>query len=197
MAILRHKIPAMAQQTEFEVQDKDPEKAAKEIKRLLESVHRNLEAFEGFPFTIQRLCELLVNVPPTQKTRLKYVRAIEKITAVTGEQDILVEASQLRSSSGKRKANMLPPTVPAPKKQASHVVINHHYHPLEEAAGDSKAKSGLNGGREVAQEGDGLHNGANSVKARSLSPPLVHNGHGGSGGGHEEEAASHPPAKSE
>ncbi|KAL1923415.1 uncharacterized protein VTP21DRAFT_8395 [Calcarisporiella thermophila] len=42
-----------------------------------------LENFEGPPFTIQRLCELLMRPTEHHKTLFKYLRAIEKVVAVT------------------------------------------------------------------------------------------------------------------
>jgi len=48
------------------------------------AIQRSLESFVGPPFTLQRLCELLVNEPKLYKSTSKFVNAIEKMFAVSG-----------------------------------------------------------------------------------------------------------------
>jgi len=119
LPLLHLKIGYVVARLEFPVENQPGDDAR--IHNLLEQLHQGLDGFSSFPFTIQRLCELLLVLPPVQKTRLKYVKAIEKMTSVTGVEDITVDVAQLR---GKRERPPAPPAPPPPHPSA--VIVSPH-----------------------------------------------------------------------
>ncbi|RUS19407.1 protein phosphatase 4 core regulatory subunit R2 [Endogone sp. FLAS-F59071] len=56
-----------------------------------------LDAFQGPPFTIQRLCELLTKPTEHHKTMIKYLRAMEKVVMVTSSFDEFPEPTLISS----------------------------------------------------------------------------------------------------
>ncbi|GAA5986242.1 hypothetical protein JCM5350_007597 [Sporobolomyces pararoseus] len=55
--------------------------------------YETIDYFTGPPFTIQRLCELLLNPRSCYKSLSKYLRAINRVLSVTSEQSVFTEDS--------------------------------------------------------------------------------------------------------
>jgi len=58
------------------------------IPTFVTSFHQGLDTFTSFPFTCQRICELLVSPLSQQKSLVKYLRALDKMVNITSYEDI-------------------------------------------------------------------------------------------------------------
>ncbi|KAI0665208.1 PPP4R2-domain-containing protein [Cubamyces menziesii] len=75
----------------------------KQAGEMRDSIHAQLDEFDGTPFTIQRVCELCVRPRQHYKYIGKYLRAVEKCLLVTSSWDAfppLSEAESTYSASG-------------------------------------------------------------------------------------------------
>lgn len=88
-AILQYRINHLIKSTKMSLPVLEKERNA--IHQLFQSASENLSAFDDFPFTIQRLCELVL-YPDLQYTQLiKYARAVQKTTVITSSLKLLAE----------------------------------------------------------------------------------------------------------
>ncbi|RXW21002.1 hypothetical protein EST38_g4850 [Candolleomyces aberdarensis] len=70
-----------------------------EVKDAVQAVFDQLDAFDGPPFTIQRLCELLIEPKKQYKSVGKYLRAVEKSILVTSTYDSFPQDASINASS--------------------------------------------------------------------------------------------------
>ncbi|KAI0331120.1 PPP4R2-domain-containing protein [Cubamyces sp. BRFM 1775] len=70
----------------------------KEAGEMRDSIHAQLDEFDGTPFTIQRLCELCVKPRQHYKYIGKYLRAVEKCLLVTSSWDAFPPLSEVENT---------------------------------------------------------------------------------------------------
>eukprot|EP01097_Dermamoeba_algensis_P002442 TRINITY_DN1964_c0_g2_i2.p1 TRINITY_DN1964_c0_g2~~TRINITY_DN1964_c0_g2_i2.p1 ORF type:complete len:274 (-),score=72.69 TRINITY_DN1964_c0_g2_i2:1267-2037(-) len=106
--------------TEYEA--RHPVEDLTQIQKLHTSIISRLVAFKEPPFTLQRICELLLNGQKTYSSLEKYLFAFEKMATVSGTISVLqpdeyqVVVKELHDSFfnfNKKKVNLPPPPPPA------------------------------------------------------------------------------------
>lgn len=83
-----------------------------QVKDAVQAILEQLDSFDGPPFTIQRLCELLLEPQKQYKSVGKYLRAVEKSILVTSTYDSFPPDASLSSNAPSNGRAAVPSTQP-------------------------------------------------------------------------------------